>query len=244
MSVITAAVLIIGNEILSGKTREANMHWLSSQLNEMGIQLRECAIVRDDEAAIISTVQRLSANYKYVFSSGGIGPTHDDITSATMAKAFGTKLQRHPEADKILRAYYSVEQQTDARMKMADIPLGASLIANPVSQAPGYQIQNLYVMAGIPAVFQAMFEQIRPSLKGGSISKTRTLTAYVREGDFAAALTKLDAQFEMVEIGSYPFSNAERFGTQLVFTSTQPTFLNAAVAQCCTLLQSLSIPYE
>lgn len=243
MAKVTAAILVIGNEILSGKTKEANMLWLTEELKAMGIQLNECAIVRDDEAAIISTVNRLRIANDYVFTSGGIGPTHDDITSETIAKAFGTELHTHPEAERILRDYYEADQQTDARMKMAQVPQGASLIPNPVSAAPGFIMENVYVMAGVPLIFQAMVQQIRPMLKGGDIAQTVTITAFAREGDIATPLAKLQNQFPEVEMGSYPFLKDNRFGSQLVFTGTKPEMLMQAQNACIAMLEKMNTEY-
>ncbi len=240
---VNAAIIIIGNEILSGRTKEANMLWLSGELKAMGITLSECAIVRDDEAAIIATVNRLRPINDYVFTSGGIGPTHDDITSETIAKAFSTQLYTHPEAEKSLRDYYEPEQQTDARMKMARVPQGAGLIPNPVSAAPGFIIENVYVMAGVPRIFQAMVQQVKPMLTGGEIAQTISITAFAREGDIASPLAELQKQFPTIEIGSYPFLKAERFGAQLVFTGTAPDTLMQAQKACIAMLDKMKTTY-
>jgi len=240
---ISAAIIVIGNEILSGRTKEANMLWLSSELKAMGIRLTECAIVRDDEPAIIAAVNRLRAQNDYVFTSGGIGPTHDDITSEAIARAFGTELIMHPQAEQLLRDYYPPEQQTEARMKMAKVPEGAELIANPVSIAPGFKMQNVYVMAGVPKIFQAMFQQIRLTLKTGAIAKSIALAAFVREGDIAAPLTALQEKYPEVEMGSYPFLKNERFGAQLVFTATNEESLNAAVNEAQQILNEMKTEF-
>ncbi len=244
MTTITAAIIIIGNEILSGRTKEANMLWLSGELKAMGIQLNECAIVRDEEADIIAAVNRLRTQNNYVFTSGGIGPTHDDITSTSVAAAFGVEIHRHPEAERLLRAYYEPNQQTDARMKMSEVPMGAELVPNPVSTAPGYKMENVFVMAGVPKIFQAMFQQIRPTLNGGNIAKNLTITAYVREGDIATPLSTLQDRFSEVEIGSYPFLKEARFGTQLVFTSTNEDNLKQSHAEAISMLEEMNIEYS
>jgi molybdenum cofactor synthesis domain-containing protein len=242
--IITAAIIIIGNEILSGRTQEANMLWLSKELKQMGILLRECAIVRDDEEAIISAVHRLKGENNYVFTSGGIGPTHDDITTETVGKAFKTPVTMHPEAEAILRAYYETDQQTDARMKMAKIPEGASLIPNPVSAAPGFILENVHVMAGVPRIFQAMFQQIRPTLTGGPIAKTFSITAFAREGDIAEPLEKLQKAHPQIEIGSYPFLRDDRFGAQVVFTGTDDAELKAIIDETLQMLKASGVEYN
>ncbi|MDG1287158.1 MAG: competence/damage-inducible protein A [Rickettsiales bacterium] len=244
MTTITAAIIIIGNEILSGRTKEANMLWLSGELKAMGIQLNECSIVRDEEADIVAAINRLRAQNDYVFTSGGIGPTHDDITSASVAAAFGVEIHRHPEAERLLRNYYEPDQQTDARMKMSEVPLGATLVPNPVSTAPGYKMENVFVMAGVPKIFQAMFQQIRPTLKGGDIALNLTITAYVREGDIATPLSALQDRFPEVEIGSYPFLKEARFGAQLVFTSTAEDKLKQSQAEAISMLEEMKIEYS
>ena len=244
MSKVTAAIIVIGNEILSGRTKEANMLWLSGELKEMGITLNECAIVRDEEDRIIATVNRLRAENDYVFTSGGIGPTHDDITSLSVAHAFETELYRHPEAEKALRDYYAPEQQTDARLKMAEVPIGAELVPNPVSTAPGYRMENVFVMAGVPKIFQAMFKQVKPTLLGGEIPESATITAFAREGDLATPLAKLQDHYPEVEMGSYPFLRDERFGAQLVFTATDLAKLKEAHHAATEMLKKLDIEYE
>ena len=149
---ITAALLIIGNEVLSGRTQDVNLKFLGENLNDIGIQIREARVIPDVEDEIVAAVNALRARYDYVFTTGGIGPTHDDITSAAIAKAFGRDLTRHPEAEAILRAHYKPEEITEARLKMSELPEGAVLIENPVSKAPGYQVENVIVMAGIPRI--------------------------------------------------------------------------------------------
>lgn len=242
--IVTAAIVIIGNEILSGRTKEANMLWLSGELKAMGIRLTECAIVRDEEEAIIETVNRLRGRNDYVFTSGGIGPTHDDITALSIAHAFDTELYTHPDAEKVLKDYYEPDQQTEARMKMAQVPRGAALIPNPVSAAPGFIMENVHVMAGVPRIFQAMFQQLRPLLSGGAIAHTTALTAFIREGDMAGPLNELQQQFPEVEMGSYPFLRNERFGTQIVFTCSDEARLSAAKQATVKQLNSMQIEHQ
>lgn len=219
----TAAILIIGNEILSGRTKDLNLPWLGEQLAGLGIRLTECRVVRDEEDAIIEAVNTLRARNDYVFSTGGIGPTHDDITSATMAKAFGVRLHRHPEAEAILRAYYKPEDINEARMKMADVPEGAELVANPVSAAPGYRFENVYVFAGVPRIMQAMFDNIRHQLAGGPPIRSRAVSVYLTEGTIAEKLTRIQEAFPQVDIGSYPMIREGKLGTSLVMRSSEET---------------------
>ncbi|MFO1071549.1 MAG: molybdopterin-binding protein [Geminicoccaceae bacterium] len=235
---VTAALLIIGNEILSGRTQDANLAFLALGLNEAGIQLREVRVVPDDEAEIVAAVNALRARFDHLFTTGGIGPTHDDITSACVARAVGRPLTRHPEAERRLLAYYPPEKVNAARMKMADTPEGAVLIDNPVSVAPGYQVENVYVLPGVPSILQAMFAGLKPRLKGGATVLSRTLTLYCPEGEIAEALSQVQARHPLVEIGSYPFARHERFGTSLVFRSPDQAALNAAAAEVQAIAQA------
>ncbi|MBT3810564.1 MAG: competence/damage-inducible protein A, partial [Rhodospirillaceae bacterium] len=215
---VTAAVLIIGNEILSGRTKDANLPFLGTELNLMGIQMREARVVADIEEEVIDAVNTLRAKYDYVFTTGGIGPTHDDITSACVAKAFGQKLIRHPEAERILRARMTEMgvEATEARLKMAETPEFAELVDNPVSGAPGFRVENVYVMAGIPRIMQAMFEGAKGQLKGGVTLQSVTVGSYVPEGAIATELGLLQDAYPDLDIGSYPFFFDGKPGTNLV----------------------------
>lgn len=236
----TACLIVIGNEILSGRTQDKNIAWLAKELNECGVRLMEVRVIPDIEQTIIDTVNALRPQFTYVFTTGGIGPTHDDITSASIARAFGLPLIRHPEAERRLLAYYKPEQINTARMKMAETPEGAELIDNPVSIAPGFKIGNVYVMAGVPGIMQAMFDHIRPELKGGAKMLSRTLSAYVTEGTIAEALTHIQNRYPDVEIGSYPFVRDGKLGTSLVARATDKTKLTAAHSEIKSLLLSLT----
>jgi molybdenum cofactor synthesis domain-containing protein len=235
-----ACLIIIGNEILSGRTQDKNLSWLAAQLNALGIALRECRVVPDIEQEVIDAVNACRARYDYVFTTGGIGPTHDDITTACIAKAFGVSVIRHPEADRRLRVHYTPDQINEARMKMADVPEGATLIDNPVSAAPGYSIGNVYVMAGVPRIMQAMFEGIKHTLKGGAPMLSSTISAYVTEGTIAAELTATQLRFPDVEIGSYPFIRDGKLGTSLVARTPDATRL----AACSGALQGLIAAFD
>lgn len=226
----TAAFLIIGNEILSGRTQDTNLNYLAKKLGAQGIKLAECRVVADVEARIIEAVQAFSAQYSYVFTSGGIGPTHDDITTASIAKAFGVPVLRHAEAEARLRKHYKPEDINAARLKMADIPEGATLIDNPVSAAPGFCLKNVYVMAGVPRIMQAMLEGVLPTLEGGVPTLSRSLAVSITEGYIAEDLAAIQAAHPGVEIGSYPFIRDGKLGTSLVSRSVEEAQLNAVVA--------------
>lgn len=231
----SACIIIIGNEVLSGRTQDINLTWLAKRLNEQGVRVMESRIIPDVEEVIISAVNSARKHFTYVFTTGGIGPTHDDITSASIAKAFNLPLIMHPEAERRLRAHYTPDQVNEARMKMAQTPQGATLIDNPVSTAPGYIVENVYVMAGVPRIMQAMFDGIKHTLKGGAPMLSHTLSAYVTEGTIAEDLTRIQSQFPSVEIGSYPFVHQQKLGTSLVARSTDAE----ALAQCAKAIKAL-----
>tara|TARA_B100001741_G_C16432999_1_gene541825 strand:- start:254 stop:970 length:717 start_codon:yes stop_codon:yes gene_type:complete len=220
-----AALIIIGNEILSGRTQDKNLSYLANWLNEIGIQLSEVRVIRDEEEVIIETVNNLRKTYDYVFTTGGIGPTHDDITSLSIAKAFDVDLEINDKALSILKGYYKDSELTDARMKMTMIPKGAELVDNPVSKAPGFKMENVFVMAGIPSIMQGMLEGARKHLKGGDIIKSVSVDVFTPESNVAEELTKLQDKYKNIEIGSYPFTKENRFGTSLVLRSKDEQML-------------------
>ena len=170
---ITACALVIGNEVLSGRTKDANLNWLASRCTNMGIRLAEARVIPDVEDVIISAINECRAKYTYVFTTGGIGPTHDDITAACIATAFGVKIERRKEAVELLETFIKKENLNEARLKMAEVPVGAELIYNPVSKAPGFRMENVYVMAGVPSIMRAMFEGYAPSLSTGTRAAAR-----------------------------------------------------------------------
>ena len=218
---VTACLIIIGNEILSGRTVDANLPYIAQKLGEIGIRMAEVRVVADDEAAIVEAVNACRARHSYVFTTGGIGPTHDDITAASVAKAFARRYARHPEAERRLLAYYPPERVNAARMKMADMPEGAELIDNPISVAPGFRVANVHVLPGVPKIMQAMLEGLLPQLQGGAKVLSRAITVYAPEGDVAnAGLGDIQAKFPAVEVGSYPFFRPEGPGTTIVFRGT------------------------
>jgi molybdenum cofactor synthesis domain-containing protein len=218
---VTACLIIIGNEILSGRTVDANLPYVATKLGEVGIRMAEARIVPDDESAIVEAVNACRARHTYVFTTGGIGPTHDDITAACIAKAFGRRVERNPEAERRLLAYYPPERVNEARMSMADMPEGVALIDNPISVAPGFRIENVHVLPGVPKIMQAMLDGLLPTLRGGPSVRSRAITVFAPEGDVAAAgLGNLQARFPTIEIGSYPFWRPEGPGTTIVFRGT------------------------
>jgi molybdenum cofactor synthesis domain-containing protein len=229
----TAAMLVIGDEILSGRTRDANMYHLAGQLTEHGIDLREVRVVSDDAPAIIAAVQALSATYDVVFTSGGIGPTHDDITADCIAAAFHDHIDIRPDARALLQDHYSRNGQelNDARLRMARIPDSATLIDNPVSVAPGFTVQNVHVMAGVPSVFQAMVASVLPTLIGGAPLLSQTLRIDLGEGDIAGPLGLLAKNFEDLSIGSYPFQKDGRYGANIVIRGQDMARINMAMDQ-------------
>ena len=236
-----AAVVIIGNEVLSGRTQDLNLNYIATGLSEIGVQLMEVQVIPDVEETIIDTVNVLKGKWDYVFTTGGIGPTHDDITSASIAKACGVNLIRHPEAEQLLQERYAPEDATDARMKMADIPEGAELIANPVSIAPGFIIENIYVMAGVPTIMQAMFDGIKHSLQGGAIVESQEIASYITEGAIAEELGELQSCHSNVEIGSYPFIRDNRLGTSVVLRSSEKDALSAAYADVKEMIKERGV---
>ena len=235
-----AALIIIGNEILSGRTQDKNLSYLANWLNEIGIQLSEVRVIRDEEKVIIDTVNHLRSEYDYVFTTGGIGPTHDDITSLSIARAFGVELEINNKALAILKEYYKDGELTEARMKMTMIPVGAELVDNPVSKAPGFKMDNVFVMAGIPSIMQGMLEGARRFLKGGDVVKSMSIDVFTPESNVAQALTDLQKKYNDVEIGSYPFSKDNRFGTTLVMRSSDEERLH----QCDEELKRLMKEYD
>ena len=228
-----AAMLVIGDEILSGRTRDSNMHYLAGQLTEIGVDLKEVRVVADERATIIAAVRALSGAYEYVFTSGGIGPTHDDITADCIAAAFEDHIDVRDDARAILAAHYakSGTELNTARLRMARIPDRATLIDNPVSAAPGFKLENVHVMAGVPSVFQAMVASVVPSLIGGAalISKTHRIDR--GEGEIAGPLGALADAFPMLSMGSYPFQKDGKYGAHIVIRGHDAAQIDAALAQ-------------
>ena len=229
----TAAMLVIGDEILSGRTRDANMHFLAGELAGVGIDLMEVRVVSDDPDAITDAVKALSAAYDTVFTSGGIGPTHDDITADNVARAFDRPIDVRDDARAILEAHYAGSDQTlnVARLRMARIPDGATLIDNPVSSAPGFTIENVHVMAGVPAIFKAMVATVLPTLTGGAPLVSLSQRIYRGEGDIAGPLGALAERYPDLSIGSYPFQQDGVFGAHIVIRGSDGAQVETAMAE-------------
>ena len=236
---VTACLVVSGNEILSGRTRDANLAYLGARLNDIGVRLMEARVIPDLDEAIVATVNEARRRFTYVFTTGGIGPTHDDITAASIAKAFGVALVENPEARAILDAHYPPGELNQARLRMARTPEGATLIENPVSKAPGFQMDNVFVMAGIPEIMQAMFESLVHRLVGGKPLISRSVTVYLPESKVALGLEALQGRYADVEMGSYPFNRAGRFGTRLVLRATEAERLDAAANELDGLIAEL-----
>ena len=238
MSNPTAAMLVIGDEILSGRTRDANMHHLAGELTAAGIDLKEVRVVSDDRDAIIAAVRALSVAYDTVFTSGGIGPTHDDITADCIAAAFETPIDVRDDARALLQAHYdrSGLELNAARLRMARIPDGATLIENPVSTAPGFTIRNVHVMAGVPSVFKSMVASVLATLTTGVPLTSRTLRVMRGEGDVAGPLAELAERFSELSFGSYPFQKDGAYGTNLVIRGQDPDAVDTAFGDLEQLL--------
>lgn len=233
----TAAILIIGDEILSGRTRDANLYFLAGELTRIGIDLQEVRVVSDRQAAIVAAVNDLRARFDHLFTSGGIGPTHDDITADAVAAAFGVAIAVREDARTILQAHYDRAglDLNEARLRMARIPEGSVLIDNPVSAAPGFSLQNVHVMAGVPNIFQAMVASLLPRLSGGQPLLSRTLKLMQGEGMIAAPLAALAGEFDDLSFGSYPFVMNGAYGTNLVVRGQNGARLDQAMARMVQL---------
>jgi molybdenum cofactor synthesis domain-containing protein len=231
--IITAAVLVIGDEILSGRTKDKNIGYIADHLTAIGIQMKEVRVVPDEEVEIVAAVNALRARYTYVFTTGGIGPTHDDITSDCIARAFGVGIDVDPRALAIMKPHYEKRglEMTPARLRMARLPFGSELVANSVSVAPGFRLGNVIVMAGIPNIMQVMLDAVTPQLKTGRKMLSETLELLRPEGEIAEMFGAHQKEFPDVSMGSYPFTrDAKVFGTHLVLRSTSPERLVEAFA--------------
>lgn len=237
MSNPSAAMLVIGDEILSGRTRDSNMHYLAGELTKTGIDLKEARFIADDRVTIISSIKSLSKTYDQVFTSGGIGPTHDDITAEAIATAFDTPIDIRADARAILEAHYDRQglELNEARLRMARIPTGAKLIDNPISSAPGFSLGNVHVMAGVPSICQAMIASVLPSLTGGAPLLSQTLRLERGEGEIAEPLGKVSDIFTDLSMGSYPFQKNGMYGTNIVLRGTNETRISEAMKQLSEL---------
>jgi len=237
--IVTAAVLIIGNEILSGRTQDVNINFLACELGEIGIRLMEVRVIPDAADTIVATVNEVRARFDYVLTTGGIGPTHDDITSECIARAFGVPWELHPEASAILLDHYGRQNLTEAQLRMATTPRGAALIENPVSKAPGFQIGNVFVLAGVPRIMQSMFDSLKHRLTGGAPLRSRAIVSSLGEGLLARDFKALQDKYPAVEMGSYPFFRDGRAGTSLVLRATDEPLLERAADEVRAMIRGL-----
>jgi molybdenum cofactor synthesis domain-containing protein len=241
-AIVTAGVLVIGDEILSGRTKDRNIGYIAEYLTGIGIELKEVRVVADDEGAIIAALNALRGQYSYVFTTGGIGPTHDDITADCVAKAFGVAIASDPRALAIMKERYAAmgTEMNEARMRMTRIPAGAELVPNKVSAAPGFMIGNVVVMAGVPAIMQAMLDAVAPKLRTGARIISRTIRADCREGDIGTELGAVARKHPEVSIGSYPFVDAVTGpNTNLVVRGRDPALVATATAAVEALLKDV-----
>jgi len=235
--IVTAAVLVIGDEILSGRTKDKNIGYIAEYLTNIGIDLREVRVVPDVEDEIVAALNALRSRYDHVFTTGGIGPTHDDITADSVAKAFGVPIDVDPRAVALLLERIPKDQLNEARLRMARIPEGASLIENAVSKAPGFSIGNVHVMAGVPSIMQSMLDALAPRLDTGKKMLSRSVSAGLKEGDIAGPLGEIQAAYPDVSMGSYPtFDPATGFTTTLVLRSREVSRLDVAEAAVFAML--------
>ncbi|MEM9124042.1 MAG: competence/damage-inducible protein A [Pseudomonadota bacterium] len=237
----TAGLIIIGDEILSGRTRDKNVQTLAVWLGELSVYVKEVRIIPDDRAVIVDTVRTFADAFDYVFTSGGIGPTDDDITSEAVAAAVGRPHGLHQEAYDILNAYYGEEEFTLARQRMAQMPEGAGLIDNPVSKAPAFFVGPIFVLPGIPIILEAMLPGIAHRISGGPKVHSVTISVPMVEGEFAPLMAEISDMFPVVSIGSYPFLRAGQLGLSAVFRSTDAAAVEAAKTHFFTLLTDLNI---
>ena len=226
--VVTAAFLVIGDEILSGRTKDKNIGFVADYLTALGIDLKEVRIVPDEKPEIVSAVNDLRAKYDYVFTSGGIGPTHDDITAESVAEAFGVALLLDPRAVALMEPHYPPGQFTPARQRMARIPEGADLIENKVSKAPGFRLENVHVMAGVPSIMQSMMDALAPALRTGKKMLSETVAADMPESRIAERLAAIQDAHPQTLIGSYPKATDGKFTTQIVIRARDEAILLAA----------------
>jgi molybdenum cofactor synthesis domain-containing protein len=234
----TAALLIIGNEILSGRTQDTNLNALAKKLGAVGVALREARVVPDIQAEIVFALNELRARYTYVFTTGGIGPTHDDITVDAVAAAFKVDVVEHPDARALLLAHYGAAHLTAARLRMARVPQGATLVANPISSAPGMKVDNVFVLAGVPNIMQAMLDGIVPTLRHGPVTHSRTVSGFIAESVVADELGAIAARYPQLDIGSYPWVRESKFGTALVTRGTDEAAVAAVTDEIAEMVKA------
>ena len=236
--IYTAAIVVIGNEVLSGRVQDLNVNFLALNLNERGVRVREVRVIADEKQRIVDAVNTLRAVHDYVFTTGGIGPTHDDITAESIAAAFGVALERNPQAVELLDDYYG-DRINEARLRMANIPAGGELLDNPVSRAPGFRVGNVYVLPGVPRIMQAIFDGFAATLSGGRPMLSTTVSAFLGESVVASGLAAIQERYADVEIGSYPYSRHQRHGCALVSRCVDEQRLALATEEIVALVRSL-----
>ena len=238
---VNAAILIIGNEILSGRTQDTNTSTLATWLNSIGVKVGEVRVIPDIEKTIIDTINLLRKNYDYVFTTGGIGPTHDDITAESISKAFGLKYEIHQEAFKILEAYYKKGEFNEGRQKMVWMPQNANLILNPTSGAPGFNVENVFCLPGVPSILKSMLGSLKNKIVGGEPILSKTISLRTVESEIAKSLTEVQENNQDVEIGSYPFFQAGRLGVSIVIRSEDQSKIDNCNSQIIKFVNEKNI---
>jgi len=238
---VNAAIIIIGNEILSGRTQDVNVVTISSWLNELGVKLEEVRVIPDIESSIIKTINEVRKKFNYVFTTGGIGPTHDDITSQSIAKAFNLTYGYHKEAYEILKKYYGKAKFNSGRKKMAMMPIKASLILNPSSGAPGFIVANVYSLPGVPSILKSMLGELSNKIKGGKKILSKTISVRTVESEIAKSLTNVQNRFKRVDIGSYPFFRLGKIGVSIVIRSTDKKKIDECYKEIVNFLKKQKI---
>ena len=238
---INAAIIIIGNEILSGRTKDTNTSAIATWLNQLGVRVQEVRIIPDVEAIIVSTINKLRKKYSYIFTTGGIGPTHDDITSQSISKAFGARYGKHKEAYKILEDYYKKNEFNEGRKKMAWMPVNARLILNPTSGAPGFVMENVFCLPGVPSILQSMLRALNNEVSGGKPIISYTINLRTVESEIAKSLTSVQDKNKDVEIGSYPFFRAGKSGVAIVIRSVEQSKIDICNAQILDFVNQKNI---
>ena len=238
---VNAAILIIGNEILSGRTQDTNTSTLATWLNSIGVIVKEVRVIPDIEKTIVDTLNILRKENNYVFTAGGIGPTHDDITAQSVSKAFGLKYETHKEAFKILEAYYKPGEFNEGRQKMVKMPENAKLILNPTSGAPGFSIENVFCLPGVPSILKSMLGSLKNEIVGGEPVLSHTISLKTVESEIANSLTKVQDQNGDVEIGSYPFFHAGKLGVSIVLRSENQSKIDTCISQVLKFVKEKNI---
>ena len=236
-----AAIIVIGNEILSGRTQDVNVLFLSKWLNDLGVRVGEVRIIEDKEESIVKCIKELRDKFRYIFTTGGIGPTHDDITSKSVAKAFKMKYGFHKEAYVILEKYYKSGQFSEGRKKMAKMPLGASLIYNPSSGAPGFIVKNVFCLPGVPSILKSMVYGLNERIIGGKKILSETISIHTVESEIAKSLESVQNQYRKVEIGSYPFFRLGKIGVSIVLRSTEKKQIDVCYKKIISFLEKKKI---